>query len=202
MNTSPRFGIRIDWIVVLLMLVSLVILPGCDDDEIEVYDAPRPAVSSDIPANDPHAGMDMSQAQPTPQAQAPSQLTYALPEGWKETQPGRMILHKFIASSGATVTITAFPGDVGGTVANVNRWRGQLGMSPADEAQITSSLKSDKLDGHDTNRVDLSNDTQRLVVSFGMIQGKTWFFKLFGTKEQIDQAMAGFGTFLSSVKWQ
>ena len=27
-----------------------------------------------------------------------------------------------------TVTVSMFPGDVGGVLANVNRWRGQLGQ--------------------------------------------------------------------------
>ena len=52
------------------------------------------------------------------------------------------------AVGGAEVAITAFPGDVGGVLANVNRWRGQAGLAPVDEAglgQATTSIESNGL---------------------------------------------------------
>jgi hypothetical protein len=30
----------------------------------------------------------------------------------------------------AEVTVSAFPGDTGGLLANLNRWRGQIGLEP------------------------------------------------------------------------
>ena len=35
----------------------------------------------------------------------------------------------------ASVNISFFPGDVGGTFANVNRWRAQMGLPPVDARQ-------------------------------------------------------------------
>ena len=113
-----------------------------------------------------------------------------------------MILHSFSTPSGAMVNVSAFPGDVGGVVMNVNRWRGQLGLGAATEEQINSALKADKLGSVDAQRVDLANASQRLIVTFGMVDGKTWFIKFTGTTEQIDEAMSGFDQFVKSVNWK
>jgi hypothetical protein len=125
-----------------------------------------------------------------------------MPEGWQQATPGPMILNYFTTPSGAEVKVSAFPGDVGGIVANVNRWRRQLGLAPADEAQINASLKPDKISTFDASRVDLASDTQRMIVSFGMVEGKTWFFKLTGTTQQIDAALPAFDQFMKSVNWK
>lgn len=207
MKNLPRFVRFTRALVLPAMIGSLGILSGCGDDEIEVYDAPRPAISSDTPAHDPNDGHDHSghahaQADTSTPAKATGQFAFTLPQGWQQVQPGSMILHSLSTPSGAVVNISAFPGDVGGVIANVNRWRGQLGLDQATPDQINTSLKADKLGPVDAQRVDLSNTTQRLVVTFGMVDGKTWFIKLTGTTEQIDAALPAFDQFLKSVNWK
>lgn len=113
-----------------------------------------------------------------------------------------MILFRFATPATAMINVSAFPGDVGGVVANVQRWRGQLGLPQVSTDEITSALKPDKLGSFDAQRVDLANETQRLVVCFGMVEGKTWFVKLTGTTEQIDATLPAFDAFLGSVNWK
>lgn len=207
MNNLPSFVRNARLFVLPALISSLCFFSGCGDDEIEVYDAPRPAIASDMPAHDPNDGQDHSghahaQQQAPPSTKAPGGFNITLPQGWQQVQPGRMILHSFSTPSGAMVNVSAFPGDVGGVVMNVNRWRGQLGLGAATEEQINSALKADKLGSVDAQRVDLANASQRLIVTFGMVDGKTWFIKFTGTTEQIDEAMSGFDQFVKSVNWK
>ena len=188
-----------------------IALIGCGEEEIEIYEAPRPAITSQTPghsADDGHDHSGHNHAAPTAQAQpaasnaTPGKLSFNVPADWKTIEPGSMVLHRFTTASDATLAISAFPGDVGGIVANVNRWRRQLGLAPEDEAQITAALKAVQIGEHPAQQVDLANDTQRMVVTFGMVDGKTCFFKLTGTSEQIDKAMPALDQFTQSVNWQ
>ena len=43
-------------------------------------------------------------------------------------------------------SITSFPGEVGGILANVNRWLGQVGMSPTDEQGLSQYLSDRMID--------------------------------------------------------
>jgi hypothetical protein len=71
----------------------------------------------------------MSRAQriPTPFADLdPTAPEWTVPEGWQETPPTQMLISRFEVNADdgqVEITVSAFPGDVGGTVANVNRWR-------------------------------------------------------------------------------
>ena len=53
----------------------------------------------------------------------------------------RLASHKVSDEDGNEIdfSITSFPGDVGGLLANVNRWLGQIGLPPTD--QKTSQIR-------------------------------------------------------------
>ena len=40
------------------------------------------------------------------------------------------------------IAISQFPGDVGGMLANINRWRGQVGLAPVTEPEIAGLIES------------------------------------------------------------
>lgn len=71
-------------------------------------------------------------------------VKWTVPEGWKEEKGGaaRAATLKFgDREPKLELTISKLPGDGGGLPANVNRWREQLGLDRASEAEIASSLK-------------------------------------------------------------
>ncbi len=212
MNHLPRFVRCTSGFTSSMLVCSLCILGGCGEEEIEVYEAPQPAIASNT-AHDPNDGQDHSGHDHAMHASEPAaadnsastisgKFTVELPEGWQQTQPGSMILHSYQTASGADVNVSAFPGDVGGVAANVARWRRQLGLGPLTQDQLQSSIEQDKIGPIDANRVDIANDSQRMVVSFGMVDGKTWFIKLTGTSDQVQTALPKFDQFLKTVNWQ
>jgi hypothetical protein len=68
---------------------------------------------------------------------------WTVPEGWQETPPTQMLLGRFEVKEDddqLEITVSAFPGDVGGTVANVNRWRSQIELPPQSPTEIQEAL--------------------------------------------------------------
>ena len=57
-------------------------------------------------------------------------------------------------------SITSFPGDVGGILANVNRWLGQVGIKPTNESGLSDYL-SDRTIDEKPAKLLLRNQTTR-----------------------------------------
>lgn len=69
-----------------------------------------------------------------------AKMQYEVPEGWNEVQPLQMTMHTFEIKGdekSATVTISRAGGSQS---ANVNRWRGQVGLEPLSDGEISQSL--------------------------------------------------------------
>lgn len=60
------------------------------------------------------------------------------PGGWEELEPTSMRVanFRFGENGEGECYVTAMPGSGGGTVANLNRWRGQMGLEPWSEEEI------------------------------------------------------------------
>jgi len=88
----------------------------------------------------------------------------------------------------ADIAVTAFPGDVGGLLANINRWRGQIGMQPVMPNEVASITSNMAVNGQTATMVDFSSEQpmagktnqQRVIVVILMHDGNSWFFKMTG----------------------
>lgn len=95
------------------------------------------------------------------------------------------------------MTATSLANDGGGDLANINRWRGQLGLEAmADLAQVKRSQV-----GPGATAVDLVNDagTDRMIVAIITVDGATWYFKLRGTVAGVEAERAQFDAFVRAV---
>lgn len=76
--------------------------------------------------------------------QSDNGFPWAVPEGWVfDETPRQMRIATYMApteSGEQEVAVTRFPGRVGGELANINRWRGQMGLSPITEAELEDSI--------------------------------------------------------------
>ena len=86
---------------------------------------------------DPHGGNPHG-AQPSGGGAGDIQFTWVLPEGWEEVAPTSMRQANFRVAGdpSAECYLTLLPGGAGGVEANVNRWRGQLGLDPLSMEEI------------------------------------------------------------------
>ncbi len=189
------------------VLLTLPLLTACRDAKVETY---RIAKETDAPPPDantaPATGGGMS-GMPVDRAEGRA-LTWTAPAHWtsKAASSMRKATYVLTGASGVTaeLAITAFPGDVGGDVANVNRWRGQLGLPPVEAAELPALLHRSETHGLAITVVDLAGvkqeNTQRMLGAIVPFEGATWFFKLTGADALVATEKANFLTFVQSIQ--
>ena len=137
---------------------------------------------------------------PQPTGEGPS-LVWRAPPGWVAKATSAMRKGSY-AVGAAELAITVFPGDVGGVLANVNRWRGQAGLAAVDAArldEVTSKLEANGLRFVITDAAGTGPGTPRILAALVPWQGRTWFFKLSGPADAVAAAKPSFLNFLQSV---
>lgn len=113
-----------------------------------------------------------------------SSFKWQVPPSWKETSPGQMQVARFVAdgkgSGKAEVFVSVFPSDTGGTLANLNRWRRQLGLPEVGESELSKLITplDPALPG--SILVDMTNNDKRMVGAIVPREGRYWFYKLMG----------------------
>ena len=150
---------------------------------------------------DPHAGHDHSGEG---EAEAGGLPAWKVPDTWKSKAPGQMLLAKFgvgADGAGGEVTVSAFPGDVGGTLPNINRWRRQIGLAEASEADLPKLMTELELDSGKASLVDMSGGDNRLLVVLQKNGGQTWFYKLLGPEKSVAVEKEAFLGFVRSVRY-
>jgi len=140
-------------------------------------------------------------ATPVPVNSTP--LHWTTPVGWQKLAPTSIRLGNFVVpgpgDKKAEVTITSFPGDVGGTLANVNRWRHEVGLGDVAENQITSEKAV--VDSNEGKLLEFAGPTERTVVAMIPRAGASWFFKMRGDSDVVAGAKPAFLEFLKSVQF-
>ena len=107
------------------------------------------------------------------------------------------------AGAAADLSITAFPGDVGGEPANVNRWRGQVSLPPLGEGDIAGAVTRLNENGLAIGVVDFAGtgaNPQRILGAMVPHEGSTWFFKLTGPDALVAKEKPAFLEFLKTIK--
>lgn len=134
-------------------------------------------------------------------------LHWQAPADWNPKPATAIRKGSFTVARGgqeADLSITAFPGDVGGLSANVNRWRGQVGLAPVDDSAIGGVTESFDSNGLHFTLVDFAGPDatgpQRILAAFAPWQGGTWFFKLTGPAALVEGERPAFVAFLRTVQ--
>jgi hypothetical protein len=166
------------------------------------------AATRAFPPDHPAIGGTMPAMQTSSESQSKAQWT--VPPGWTQEPPAQMLLAKFSASDQAAraeISVSSFPGDVGGLLANVNRWRRQVGLPAIDETQMAKAVQeldvqSDKGALLDVTGTDAkSGQPARLIGVAVPHAGQTWFFKMIGDANVVAREKDPFTKFVQSVKF-
>lgn len=150
-------------------------------------------------------------AAPAPEPGGAAKPAWDVPAGWEELPPTQMLLAKFSAKgeagAKADITVSFFPGETGGLLANVNRWRGQLELDMVTEAELKDLVKPLDLAGGKATLVEMdgtdvkTRSKARLVGIVFAHGGQTWFFKMLGDALVVERQRAAFLKFVQSVKF-
>lgn len=167
-----------------------------------------PAAPSGMPPM--ASGMGMGMGMPGAGA-TPNRPQWQVPAGWQEQPAGQMVLAKYAIAgadnSKAEVAISAFPGDVGGTLANVNRWRGQIGLAPIAAEELDKNTQAVDTSAGKGTMVDLKGTSPRTgqptrLVAVAVPQGgQTFFYKLMGDDKAVEGQKDALLKFLQTVKY-
>ncbi len=188
-----------------------LILAGCRESKVSFYRVPKeqdPTLAASAPDNSaqagPAAGGSMSDTA-VPTAAGPS-LTWSAPATWT-AKPATAMRKGSYAVPGAggeagDLSITAFPGAVGGLIANVNRWRGQVQLPPLADADLAAAVTTVPENGLQVTVVDFSapGGAKRILGAIVPFGDSCWFFKLTGSSALITSAKPGFLDFLKTIK--
>lgn len=181
-------------------LAAVALLTSCREPKVEHYRVPKeqPAPAAAAPA-DPMASATV----PT----GSEAITWTAPAAWAPKPAGPMRKGSYAvpgAGGEADLSITAFPGDTGGLLANLNRWRGQLALPPLAGGEMETSLVHLDANGLHFDIVDFTGTVNgvptRLLGAVLSRPGETWFFKLTGPEATVAAAQADFQAFLQTVK--
>ncbi|SDS43953.1 hypothetical protein [Opitutus sp. GAS368] len=174
-------------------------LAACRDSQVVSYRIPK---EHDTPAPAPAAPAGMAGLAVA--ATGTGGLEWTAPSAWQAKPPSTMRKGSYAVggegAAGADLAITAFPGDVGGDLANVNRWRGQLGLPPITEAELAAAFTPVTANGLAMKVVDLTGGAQRMLGAIVPQAGATWFFKLTGPEAIVAQAKSAYLEFLQTVR--
>jgi hypothetical protein len=107
----------------------------------------------------------------------------------------------------ADVNISMLNGTGGGLLMNVNRWRGQLGLAPITEEDFSKQATSLDLAGGKGTVVDITGTDgktgkkARLIGVVAPQGGETWFYKLMGDEQIVEQQKDAFTKFIQTAKF-
>jgi hypothetical protein len=179
-----------------LLCAAAALLASCRDERISTYRVPKDAPSPVVSA---------------PATAGTSDITWSLPAGWTtEPDPSGMRKGSFLVSGAdgakADMSVTAFPGDVGGDLPNVNRWRGQVGLAPIDDAALAQTVQTidapaGKFSFIELRGVSGAQKPVRMLGAWLQQPDRRWFFKLLGDDALVTAQHDAFFAFLKSVSF-
>lgn len=173
--------------------------------------SPSPSMPEGSAGGDPHAGLSAAQMASVSSGSGP-QVSDSPPANWKKQAPTAMRQLSYLIEGEkgtvADVSLIVLRGAAGGTLANVNRWRGQLGLPPIDEAGLkggsqtvstpTGAAVVVELEGLAPG-ADPSKDG-RMLGAIADRAGDAWFFKMRGNSALVAAEKAHFLEWITTVK--
>ncbi len=182
---------------------------ACDRAEVTHYRVPKAASPPLADAHDSGAmpAMPASADLSSPPARAEGGLRWTLPKGWTEAPGGAMRFATFKPPVPGKIdaSVVVLPGPAGGELANVNRWRGQIGLPPLDEAALSAARKVLQTRAGPVKLYDFTSDStpkNRLVAGLTEAKGNTWFVKMTGDASAVGAARSDFMKLLGSLRFE
>ena len=189
-------------LIVAGFVVGAVCLVGCDDADVNSYDVPKEQHTEPDLRASPH------KSHPDPGAP----IDWDVPEGWRKLDGKRSMRVATFEVDGPDgplqIAVSMLRGDGGGILANVNRWRGQLGLGPIAQADLDEHVESLVAGGSEAFLVDLESADpapdgdrpRRIIVAVVPLGEATWFVKAIGETSVVEPHKDAMGQFARSFR--
>jgi hypothetical protein len=137
-----------------------------------------------------------------PRSGSTARFNWQVPAQWKQQPAGEFQVARFDlperSGAKAEVFVSVFGNDTGGTLANVNRWRRELGLREVSDDALPPMLVPLDAAEPEARLVDLTNNNRRLVAAIVPRDGQYWFYKLRGDIAAVNQERDAFVAFVKS----
>jgi len=186
------------------LLALLLAFAGCRRAEVTHYQVKKSAdTQSSALAMEGAAG---SAIPDSPAAGLTSTLEWTLPRGWTESRAAgvRYATLKPSVNGKVDVSVVVLPGPAGGELANVNRWRGQIGLAAIDEQTLAKARSSIKTKAGALSVYDFVSDgdkKSRLLAAILVSEESTWFIKMLGDESPVASSRSDFLHLLRSLRF-
>ena len=175
-----------------------------------------PPAGSQISLPPGHPPIQSQATAPTAVA-TPAPFASQAPAGWESRPASGMRKVEFrIERDGKSATLTAidFPADAGpmmaDPVANVKRWRGEVGLPPISDEELAKTIEPIKVSGIEAKFVDAvpnqaqvnqSQTQEGTLAAMVTHDNIIWFIKLKGDRDLVAAERDNFKKFLASVEF-
>jgi hypothetical protein len=181
-------------------LALLLALAGCRRAEVTHYEVKKTAETQAPSA----FAMDGAGVPDSPAERLTSTLEWTLPKGWTESRAAgvRYATIKPAVNGKVDVSVVVLPGPAGGELANVNRWRGQIGLGAIDEPTLAKARGSIKTKAGAISVYDFVSDgdkKSRLLAAILVSEESTWFIKMLGDENPVASSRSDFLHLLRSL---
>ena len=193
-------------------LAGLILLAfsGCKEGQPVSYRIPKEALKASIPLRPSGHLQDGTSKLPVlpgmeEAAKAAPGLRFTLPKDWTDagaTTMRKANLRVSDAHGSAVITALVFPGDVGGHLANTNRWRSQVELDSVTAEALPEFTEDRMISGHPSLYIKLENKQKSLIGAMVSFAGQTWFFKMIGNSRTVLANENAMHTFLESVTFE
>jgi hypothetical protein len=217
----------------LVFSTLLLAVSGCHRDQAQVYQAPQDqdqppsqqnsttaetnVMASGLPPGHPDislAGNPSAQSMPggiVAEDTSAGSVAWTTPAGWTQIPPSEMRVGSFkitnVNGKQAEVSIIPLAGMGGGDFANVNRWRGQVGLPPVSDDVLQSIAENVEAGGQPAQLFDLAGtntangEASRILAAIQHRDGTAWFFKIIGDADLVEQQKPVFVDFLKTLSF-
>jgi hypothetical protein len=181
--------------------------------QVPVSPTPTGTQTPALPPGHPDIGSMGAQSLPAGSAADAPNPQWSVPADWQQGSRSSMRRATFLVKGAdgqtAEVAVSVFPGDVGGLMANINRWRGQIGLGPVAPDEVAGITSDLDVNGTKSTVVDFKADTAppgktqppRMIVVTVPNAGNSWFFKMTGDAPLVGAQKDSFLQFVKSVKF-
>jgi len=133
---------------------------------------------------------------------------FTTPDDWEPGRVGGMRKLAFTTESdeGATeFTVITLPKAGGAVLPNVNRWRGQVGLEPVDQAGLADVTEEIEVSGLPATLIEMAgpedSDAKAMSVVMAERDGIVWFYKLMGDAPAVAGQKKQFDAFIQSIEF-
>jgi len=190
-------------IIVSSFFVCLFLLGCTEEEQVVHYKVPKERHEEKLPQQQGSVQMQQVPRLSEQTAQF-NQPQWEVPDVWIEEPLGSMRKGSFSVKKEnleAEITVLAFPGDVGGDLANINRWAGQIDAPLLESEEDLKKLQTIDVDGYKGLWIRLVGPSQEILAVIVSKDGDSWFFKMMGDAEIVTAEEDNFRAFVKSVRF-